>query len=154
DPATLTGSIGIFALFPTFRETLDRIGVHTDGVGTTPLAGALVVGNELPPVAVNAIQENLQFGYRRFLEVVAEGRGMTTQEVDALAQGRVWSGQDALEIGLVDQLGGVDAALAAAADLAGLADYRVEYLERGLTPAQQFLRALSDALGLSSVRSP
>lgn len=150
-PATLTGSIGIFAIFPTFQETLARLGIRVDGVGTTALSGALVLGNELPPVAVNAIQLMLEDGYRRFLNVVAEGRDMSIAQVEAIAQGRVWSGQQAIELGLVDRLGSLDDAVASAAALAGVEDFQVEYIERELTPAERLLRRISESLGLARV---
>ncbi len=142
-PATLTGSIGIFALYPTFAETLDSLGIHADGVGTTALTGAFVPGRELPPLAVNAIQSTLENGYRRFLDVVAEGRAMDLDQVESLAQGRVWSGQSALERGLVDNLGDLDQAIDAAATLADLSMFEPRMISPPLSPAQQLLREFS-----------
>lgn len=153
-PATLTGSIGAFALYPTFADSLAELGINTDGVGTTEQAGAYILGNELPPVLVGAIQENLQFVYAKFLDLVAEGRDMTLDQVRAVAEGRVWSGQRALELGLIDRLGGLEEAAASAAQLAGMDDYRLQYFERGLTPSEQLLREIFDLVGLSAASSP
>lgn len=126
-PATITGSIGIFGSFPTFERTLAKIGVHTDGVGTTPLAGAIRLDRTLPDEAKIVIQRMIEKGYQQFLERVAEARGMTIEQVDEIAQGRVWSGLDAKRLGLVDQLGELDDAIKSAAKLAGLeeGDYKV-----------------------------
>ncbi len=139
-PSTITGSIGIFAIYPTFEGTFKSLGVYADGVGTTELAGAFAVGRELPEFASNAIQLTLQNGYDRFLTIVAEARGMSLEEVDAIAQGRVWSGQAALEIGLVDNLGNLDQAISSAASLAQLDDYEEEYIEMKLTTSEQLLK--------------
>ncbi|PCI43384.1 MAG: signal peptide peptidase SppA [Alphaproteobacteria bacterium] len=127
-PATITGSIGIFAAIPNFEGTLARIGINTDGVGTTALAG---VGLTKPlPEKVKAIlQSTIENGYERFLNIVAEGRGMTVEQVHEIAQGRVWTGKDALEIGLVDRLGTFEDAVKSAAVLAELGDYKVEFWE-------------------------
>lgn len=141
-PSTLTGSIGIFGAFPTFERGLDKLGVHTDGVGTTELANAYRVDMPMNPIAVNAIQQSIEFGYRRFLNIVAEGREMTEPDVDNIAQGRVWVGRDALENGLVDKLGYLPEAIASAAQMAQLSDYEVEYVEKGLSPMEQVLNEL------------
>lgn len=142
-PATLTGSIGIFGAFPTVESTLDRVGIHTDGVGTTPLAGALRIDRPLDPVVGRAIQSNIENGYRRFLDVVAGGRDMAVAQVDEVAQGRVWAGSDAQRIGLVDQLGGLSDAIAAAAKLAGSERYQPQWIEPALTPQELLLRKLT-----------
>lgn len=130
-PTTITGSIGIFGMFPTFEKPLAKhIGVHTDGVGTTPFAG-LTPQRSLDPAVGRMIQSTIEHGYRGFLERVATARGMTTEQVDAVAQGRVWSGEDAHALGLVDQLGGLQDAIASAAARAELGDdYVVDYVER------------------------
>ncbi|GAB4223705.1 MAG: signal peptide peptidase SppA [Acidobacteriota bacterium] len=130
-PTTITGSIGIFGMFPTYPRLLDRLGVHVDGVGTTPLAGSVRPDRPLPPRMERTIQAMIEDGYRDFLERVAEARGMDVDRVDAIAQGRVWSGIDALDLGLVDRLGTLDEAIARAAELADLGeDYKVRWVER------------------------
>lgn len=144
-PATITGSIGIFGAFPTLENSLAKLGVHTDGVGTTSMAGALRIDRPLDPVVARAIQSNIDNGYRRFLDVVAEGRDMETGAVDAVAQGRVWSGGDALGIGLVDKLGGLTDALKAAADLAKLEQFDTKLIEPTLTAPELLMQKMSGA---------
>lgn len=141
---TITGSIGVFAAFPTFEKLLQRVGVYTDGVGTTELAGSLRVDRPLNPEVVDAINSGVAFAYRKFLQVVAEGRDLPQARVEELAQGRVWSAGDALEGGLVDKLGSLDEAVAAAASLAGITDYDVEYVELPLSPRDQILKQLAN----------
>ena len=130
-PTTITGSIGIFGMIPTYQRPLaEHLGIHVDGISTAPLAGVRL-DRELPPEVGDVIQKIIEHGYREFLQRVAESRGMTTEEVDKVAQGRVWSGTDAYELGLVDHLGDLDDAVAAAAELAELGDdYAVTYIEK------------------------
>jgi protease-4 len=139
-PTTLTGSIGIFGAFPTIDKTLAKLGVHTDGVGTTKLAGALRINRPLEPIAARAIQSTIEHGYQRFIGLVAEGRSMPMQQVEKIAEGRVWSGRDAKRLGLVDELGGLEQAVAAAAELAGLTDYERSLIEIPLTPQEQLIK--------------
>ncbi len=141
-PTTITGSIGIFGLFPTFEKSLAAIGIHNDGVGTTSLSGALNPAREMGPGVADLLQQSIEEGYERFLSLVAEGRGKTTEEVDAVAQGRVWSGQAAHELGLVDNLGTLDDAVAAAAARAGIEDYEIEYFEKKPSLTQRILAEL------------
>lgn len=129
EPTTITGSIGIFSIFFTLEDSLDKIGIHVDGVGTTPLSGAFNVTTALPDLAGDLIQQSINKGYEDFLARVGEARGMTRDQVDAIAQGRVWAGRTALDLGLVDALGNIDAAIAAAAARANTDDYRVIYIE-------------------------
>lgn len=133
-PLTLTGSIGIFALFPDLSGPLDRVGVKVDGVATGPLAGVPDPRRPLSPQAVEIMQRSLDFGYRRFLQTVADARGMSVEDVDRVARGRVWTGERAHALGLVDALGGLHGAIAAAADRAGLADYEVVWPEPAASP--------------------
>ena len=129
-PATLTGSIGIFAMFPTFQRTLERLGVHSDGVGTTALSGEFRGDRALGDVSRSILQQSLEYEYRQFIGHVAEARDKTVEQVDAVAQGRVWAGADALELGLVDELGGYPRAIELAAELADLGeDYDVDFPE-------------------------
>ncbi|TXS92140.1 signal peptide peptidase SppA [Parahaliea maris] len=143
-PATITGSIGVFAAIPTFEDLMGRLGVSTDGVGTTDLAGSLRVDRPLNEQVASALTSSVEFTYRNFLELVAEGRGMTVEQVDAVAQGRVWSAADAREQGLVDELGSLREAVAAAAELAGLDAPEVEYINQPLSPRELLLQQLSE----------
>lgn len=127
-PTTITGSIGIFGAIPNLEGTLAEIGITTDGVGTTSLVSA-GLNKPLPDKLKTIIQSNIENGYDRFLSLVAEGRGMTTEQVNEIAQGRVWSGQSAYELGLVDHLGNIDMAIEAAVTRAGLADYNIVHWE-------------------------
>jgi protease-4 len=132
-PTTITGSIGILGLFPTYQRPLaEHLGIRVDGVSTAPLAGVRP-DRELPPEIGETIQRLIDQGYREFLERVAASRGTTVEEIDPIARGRVWSGSDAYDLGLVDHLGGLDDAIAAAAELAELDDdYAVRYIEKEL----------------------
>jgi protease-4 len=148
EPSTITGSIGIFGLFMNIPNTLSKIGVHTDGVGTTKFAGALDVRRPLDPNIGELIQSIIDHGYERFISRVAAARHKTPQEVDAIARGRVWSGEQAKERGLVDQIGGLSDAVAAAATAASLgANYRVNYVEKELSTWERLAVSMSsDAL--------
>lgn len=146
-PATLTGSIGIFGAIPTIDRALGELGISTDGVGTTEVAGGLRIDRPLNPVVERAIQAGVEHGYRQFLEIVAGGRDMLVEQVEPIAQGRVWTGTDARELGLVDRIGGLDEAVKSAAALAGLSKYRVERVQQPMTPAERLLRQL---MGVSS----
>jgi len=141
DPSTITGSIGIFGLFPTIDRTLGKIGVRTDGVSTAKYAGAFDITRPLDPGVATTIQSVIEKGYRDFTGKVAQARGRSVEQVDAVARGRVWSGMQAKERGLVDVLGGLDAALADAAARAKLgkpATWRARYIEDSATPLSQW----------------
>jgi protease IV len=140
-PATLTGSIGVFAVFPTFQRTLEKIGVSTDGVGTTPFAGALTLERTLKDEAREILQLSVEHAYSTFVGHVATAREKPFEDIDAVAQGRVWAGSDASRIGLVDKLGSYRDALNAAASRAGLGkDYKVDYIEPSLGWRQALAR--------------
>jgi protease-4 len=129
-PATLTGSIGVFAVFPTAERTLAKLGVTVDGVGTTPYADALRLDRTLQPEVREVLQASVEHAYKVFVGNVAAARERSYDEIDAVAQGRVWAGVDAAKLGLVDKLGTYRQALDAAAARAGLGkDYRIEYIE-------------------------
>jgi protease-4 len=133
-PESITGSIGIGAYFPTFQRTLDKLGIHVDGVGTTPLAGDFRADRALGDEAREILQLGIQNGYQRFIDKVATAREMPVERVDEIARGRVWLGEEAQQLGLVDKLGGLGDAIESAATLAGVSDdYRVEYIERQLS---------------------
>ena len=154
DPSTITGSIGIFGLFPTIDRGLDKIGVHTDGVGTTRFAGAFDITRPLDPAVGTVIQEVIEKGYADFIGRVARAREQTVAQVDAVARGRVWSGEQAHARGLVDAFGGLQDAIAAAAEAAELeeGDYRVRYIEKAVTPFEQFFaNFMSTRMGVALV---
>ena len=146
-PGSITGSIGVFAAFPTFEELLARMGVYTDGVGTTQMAGALRPDRGLDPELVEALTRTIEFAYDSFLQIVAEGRGMSIEDVDPVAQGRVWSAADAVENGLVDKIGSLQDAIESAARLAALEDYEVDYVGLPLSPRDLLLKQLANRVG-------
>ena len=123
-PTTITGSIGAFSAFPTIEGIVEYIGVTVDGVGTTPLAGAASFNRGLTPEMASIVQSLANGAYDDFIELVAAGRGMSEQAVKDVADGLVWTGAEAAERGLVDELGGLDEAVTAAARLAGVEDWR------------------------------
>ena len=136
-PATITGSIGIFGAIPTFQNTLAKVGVNVDGVGTTNLSGQLRVDRALGDDAKKLLQSTIEHGYEEFLKRVADGRKKTRDEVHAIAQGRVWVGTDAQKNGLVDHLGLFDEAVKAAARHANIkGDYEIKRIEPELTWAE------------------
>jgi len=149
--STITGSIGIYGLYPTFKQSFDKLGINTDGIGTTELAGALSVGRELPELASNVIQLNLEDGYNRFIRLVAEARNMTLEEVESIARGRVWAGQDALDLGLVDNLGNLDQAISSVATLAQLNNFEVQLIEQTLSPGQQLIQDLANSVAIKTL---
>ena len=142
-PTTLTGSIGVFSVVPTFQRTLEKLGVKVDGLGTTPLAGDLRLDRPLDAATRQILQVSVDHAYDDFLHRVSEGRKKSVQDIDKIAQGRVWSGIDAQRIGLVDHLGGLKDSTDAAAKLAEVgADYSVEYIEPELSLREQLLLQL------------
>ena len=149
-PTTLTGSIGVFSVVPTFQRTLEKLGVKVDGIGTTPLAGDMRSDRALTPATRQILQSSVDHAYSEFLHRVGDGRKKTVEDVDKIAQGRVWAGADAQRIGLVDHLGGLKDATDAAAKLAQLgSDYDVDYIETELSLKQQLLMQLrSESLRL------
>ena len=138
-PATLTGSIGIFAVVPTVDKTLGKVGVTVDGLGTTPLSGELRIDRPLGEEARSLLQSQISRGYEEFLSRVSAGRKMTRDQVNDIAQGHVWAGVDAKRLGLVDQLGSFEDAVKAAARRAKLTDYDIEFIEPELSWAQELV---------------
>jgi protease IV len=145
-PTTITGSIGVFSAFPTVENALQHIGINTDGVGTTKLAGALRIDRPLSELASNVLQQSVENIYQRFLTLVAESRQSTPEQIHTVAQGRVWTGAAAQELGLVDQLGTLEDAIASAAVKAGIEDYNIELIEKALSPGEQLLLELSGGM--------
>jgi protease-4 len=142
---TLTGSIGVGATIPTFPRTLDRFGVHVDGVGTTDLSGAFELTRPLGESAKGLIGQSIRRTYADFIGKVAEHRERPLEEIEAAAQGRVWVGTDALERGLVDRLGTLEDAIESAAELAGLeaGGYTLDYREQELTFIERAVLSLT-----------
>ncbi|MFK7886163.1 MAG: signal peptide peptidase SppA [Gammaproteobacteria bacterium] len=137
-PTTITGSIGIGGFFPTFQRTLDRLGMHVDGVGTTRFSGEFRPDRAMSEDAQTVIQRVTEHGYQQFINSVATARDLPVPDIDRIARGRVWSGTDAKRLGLVDTLGTLDEAIAAAALRADLGDsYGVRYVEKELTFKEQ-----------------
>ena len=157
DPSTITGSIGIFGLFPTIDRSLGKIGVRTDGVSTAKYAGAFDITRPLDPGVATTVQSVIEKGYRDFTGKVAQARGRSVEQVDAVARGRVWSGAQAKERGLVDVLGGLDAALADAAARAKLGKpdaWQARYIEDSATPLSQWFGGmLQSRAGLSLLQA-
>jgi protease-4 len=130
-PTTITGSIGVYAIVPTFQRTLGKIGVTSDGFGTTRLAGQAELDRELGPDVRAILQASVEHAYATFVGHVARARDRRPEEIESLAQGRVWTGADARAAGIVDELGDLDEAIAAAAGLAGLEEgYGVIWYEQ------------------------
>lgn len=145
-PTTVTGSIGIFGLMPSLENTLARFGIYGDGVATTPLAGGASATRGISPVYGEVLQTIIEAGYQQFLSTVATGRDMEVDDVHEVAQGRIWTGEAAREIGLVDELGDLEQAVRAAANLAGMNDYAVWYVEPELSMKEQLLSRLSESV--------
>lgn len=150
-PTTITGSIGIFGLVPTFENALAEVGVSSDGYASTRLGGAISLERGIDEFAATILQANITAGYEEFLSVVGQARGMSRDEVDAVAQGRVWTGSQALERGLVDQLGTFDEAILRAAELAELEDGR--YQVKVFSEERSELEALMALFGLDAAAS-
>ena len=144
EPSTITGSIGVFGILPSFEGTRAKLGLGADGVKTTPLSGEPDVLNGPSPEANQLLQTSVESIYARFLGIVAQSRKKTPQQIDQIAQGRVWDGGTARQLGLVDGFGSMDEAIAKAAELAKLGDERgVTYLERPLSFREQLLDMLA-----------
>jgi protease-4 len=152
-PTTITGSIGVFSYIPTFQRTLEKLGIKVDGIGTTPLAGDLRIDRALGPAAKQILQASVDHAYAQFVRRVADGRKKSFEDVDKIAQGRVWAGLDAQRIGLVDHLGGLKDATDAAAKLAELgSDYDVDYIEPDLSLREELLMQIrSQAVRLAQL---
>jgi protease IV len=146
EPNTITGSIGIFGMFFTVPDTLAKLGVKSDGVGTSPLAGAFDVTRPLDPKVGILIQSIIDKGYRDFVGGVAQARGKDFAAIDAIAQGRVWTGEQAMQRGLVDKLGSLDDAVRDAAQQANLGkDFSVRYAEKPMGAFERFLTNVGDS---------
>ena len=147
--STITGSIGIFGMLPTFEKPMNKYGIFRDGVGTTKYANPVDTGLPLSEDVADIIQTGINAGYEDFLSLVALGRNMTRDEVDAIAQGRVWSGKQAHQLGLVDNLGSLNDAIESAAKLAGMDTYKTWFVKRELTEKERFLKEIFSASEVS-----
>lgn len=147
---TITGSIGVGAMLPTIPRTLDRVGVHVDGIGTTSLAGQFSIARELGDDADTLFRQTVAYLYSHFIGQVAEFRNQSREQVDAVARGRVWTGSHAHQFGLVDRLGNLDDAIESAANLAGLAagSFEIDFIEHDLDLAE------SIAMQIAGVSAP
>jgi protease-4 len=143
-PSTLTGSIGIFSAFATFERSLETVGVFNDGVGTTQLADAFNPSRPMNALLAEALSKIMDQSYRTFLARVGESRKMAPEAVERVAEGRVWAGKTAQGLGLVDKLGGLDDAIASAAQKAGLESYTVDYLQQPLTRRERLFKQLNE----------
>jgi protease-4 len=153
DPTTITGSIGIFGLWFNAPETMAKLGLNTDGVATTQIAGIFDPTRSYDPRVGEIIQAYLNNGYAQFIGKAAHARKTTPEAIDAVARGRVWSGTQAKDRGLVDELGGLDAAIAQARTLAGLpADARVSYVEPELSTFERFVQNMGQSALAIAVR--
>ena len=145
NPSTLTGSIGIFGVINTVENSLDSIGVHTDGVATSPLAD-ISITKALPPEVQQMMQLSIENGYKRFITLVADARKTTPEQIDKIAQGHVWTGQDAKANGLVDSLGDFDDAVAKAAELGKLKQWHIEYYQDEPTFVDMVMDSMSGSV--------
>lgn len=159
-PSTITGSIGVYSMIPIFEKTLAKIGVNSDGVGTTDISGIMQLDRPMSKQAQVILQSSVDHIYDRFINLVAYGRGKSPEATRKIAQGRIWTGEQALEHGLVDQLGGLDKAIEVAAELAGIDEYSVTYPSRILSPQEQFFQDISqnfsaamNKVGISKIAS-
>jgi protease-4 len=142
-PSTITGSIGVFGIIPTIDKSLAALGVYSDGVGTTKSAGMWAIDRPLSEQTKTVVQMGVDNIYDQFVTLVAEGRDSTPEDVHSIAQGQVWSGNQALENGLIDELGDLNAAIEVAADLANLDDYRIDYIRKEMSPIELLLTQLN-----------
>lgn len=144
--STITGSIGIFGAIPTFEKSLESLGIYSDGIGTTPLAAGLNLTRPLADPIKDSIQQSIEYNYNQFLEIVATGRDLDIREVAKIAEGRVYDGSTAKDIGLVDNIGSLDDAITAAARLAKIPNHKAHYIALPHTVKDQLLQYLSTTL--------
>lgn len=151
-PTTITGSIGVFGIIPTFEDSFKALGIHTDGLGTTAVAGGDQLDRPMHPHIEEALQANVDNLYQRFITLTADARKRQPEDIHNIAQGRVWSGAQAQALGLVDQLGFLTDVVNTAAELAGLkpGQYRATYPSIPLSPGEQFLQKLSEEVQVST----
>ena len=144
-PSTITGSIGVWGLFANYSESIEKLGIHTDGVATSKLAGAFRADRPMDDEVKILIQASIDNIYNSFLKLTAEAREMEVENVHAIAQGRVWTGATAKELGLVDNLGSLADVIEAAANNLNLTDYEVKHITKPLTTREQIMRSIMQA---------
>ncbi len=145
-PSTITGSIGIFAAIPTFENSLAKMGIASDGLGTTSIASARNLAKPLSPSIKEAIQLSVNHGYSRLLDTVSKGRNIDRDSLSQMAQGKLFTGKKALELGLVDKLGTLQDAIKSSAQRAGLTDYSAEYVSRAVSLAEKLVNHFSTSM--------
>ena len=154
-PTTITGSIGIFGAFPTFERSLKSLGITSDGVGTTKLSDAFDPSRPLNDLVAQSMNLVIEQSYRRFVQRVADGRNMQPEAVEKIAQGRVWAGITARDLGLVDKIGSLQDAVDAIAEAADISDYEITYITQPLTTRELLIKRLNRFLaGIFAVLSP
>ena len=146
---TITGSIGVYAVIPTVEDSMAALGIYSDGVSTAEISGIMQLDRAMTPQAEMFFQAGVDNVYTQFLALVAAARNSTPVEVHEIAQGKVWTGEQALELGLVDQLGDLNEAIKVAAELANLADYMVDYRRKPLSVYEQLLVGMSSNVATS-----
>ena len=156
-PTTVTGSIGVWGLIPNISASLEKLGIYSDGVGTSNLADAYSIDRPMSEQAKRVIQSGVDNIYQRFIALVADCRDSSPEAIHAIAQGRIWSGESALELGLVDRLGSLSDVIEAAAEQQNLEKYSVKRISRTLSSREKFIRSLLqetkvlDSTALSSI---
>ena len=142
-PTTITGSIGVWGAFPTFEKSLKSLGITSDGVGTTKLSDAFDPSRPLNDLITKSMQQINEQSYQRFIQRVAEGRNMQPEAVEKIAEGRVWAGTTAKELGLVDEIGSLQDTISAVAQMADLTDYEITYITQPLTTRERLIRRIN-----------
>ena len=142
-PATITGSIGVWGMIPTIDESLANLGVYSDGVGTSDISGMYQIDRPMTERSKKLFQSGVESIYEKFIELVSNGRGLDQLSTQTIAQGKIWTGTQAINNGLVDQLGGLSQAIEEAANMAGLDDYQVKYFRKTLSPLEMIFLELN-----------
>ena len=145
-PATITGSIGVWGMTPTIDESLANLGVYSDGVGTSDISGMYQIDRPMTERSKKLFQSGVESIYEKFIELVSNGRGLDQFSTQTIAQGKIWTGTQAINNGLVDQLGGLSQAIEEAANMTGLDDYQVKYFRKTLSPLEMIFLELNAEL--------
>ena len=145
-PATITGSIGVWGMIPTIDESLANLGVYSDGVGTSDISGMYQIDRPMTERSKKLFQSGVESIYEKFIELVSNGRDLDQFSTQTIAQGKIWTGTQAINNGLVDQLGGLSQAIEEAANMAGLDDYQVKYFRKTLSPLEMIFLELNAEL--------
>ena len=145
-PATITGSIGVWGMIPTIDESLANLGVYSDGVGTSDISGMYQIDRPMNDRSKKLFQSGVENIYEKFIELVSNGRDLDQLSTQTIAQGKIWTGTQAINNGLVDQLGGLSQAIEEAANMAGLDDYQVKYFRKTLSPLEMIFLELNAEL--------